>query len=206
MATLHARQGGATRLDGPGGTRAALPPRLDGRILVIRDVRVMIDADLAALYGVPTRRLNEQVKRNADRFPSDFMFQLTPDEKAGVIANCDHLHKLKFSKALPFAFTEFGAIQASNVLATPQAVEMGIYVVRTFVRLREMAASHADLAKRLDELEQKTEGVALSHDTFSRNTRVQFKQVFDALRELMTPPEPSKRPIGFITPEDKGKT
>lgn len=183
----------------------ALPPRLDGRILVIRDVRVMIDADLAALYGVPTRRLNEQVKRNADRFPADFMFQLTPGEKAGVIANCDHLQKLKFSKALPLAFTEFGAIQASNVLATPQAVEMGIYVVRAFVRLREMAASHADLAQRLDELEQKTEGLALSHEAFSRNTRAQLKQAFDALRELMAPPDPPKRPMGFVTPEDKGR-
>jgi hypothetical protein len=175
-----------------------LPPRLDGRIMVIRDVRVMIDADLAALYGVPTRRLNEQVKRNADRFPGDFMFQLTPAEKAEVIANCDHLQKLKFSKALPFAFTEFGAIQASNVLASPQAVEMGIYVVRAFVRLREMALTNADLAKRLDELEQKTEGIALSHDTFSRNTRAALKQVFDAIRELTAPPDPPKRPIGFI--------
>jgi hypothetical protein len=175
-----------------------LPPRLDGRIMVIRDVRVMIDADLAALYGVPTRRLNEQVKRNADRFPGDFMFQLTPAEKAEVIANCDHLQKLKFSKALPFAFTEFGAIQASNVLASPQAVEMGIYVVRAFVRLREMALTNADLAKRLDELEQKTEGIALSHDTFSRNTRAALKQVFDAIRELTAPPDSPKRPIGFL--------
>lgn len=122
-----------------------------------------------------------------------------------MIANCDHLQKLKFSKALPYAFTEFGAIQAANVLATPQAVEMGIYVVRAFVRLREMASSHADLAKRLDELEQKTEGVALAHDTFSRNTHAQLKQVFDTLRELMTPPEPHKRPIGFVTPQDQSK-
>lgn len=167
------------------------------------NTRVMIDADLAALYGVPTRRLNEQVKRNADRFPGDFMFQLTPDEKAEVIAKCDHLHKLKFSKALPYAFTEFGAIQASNVLALPQAVEMGIYVVRAFVRLREMAASNADLAKRLDELEQKTEGIALSHDTFSRNTRAALKQVFDAIRELTAPPDPPKRVIGFLEPQDK---
>jgi hypothetical protein len=180
-----------------------LPPRLDGRIMVIRDVRVMIDADLAALYGVPTRRLNEQVKRNADRFPGDFMFQLTPAEKAEVIANCDHLQKLKFSKALPFAFTEFGAIQASNVLASPQAVEMGIYVVRAFVRLREMALTNADLATRLDELEQKTEGIALSHDTFSRNTRAALKQVFDAIRELTTPPDSPRRPIGFIQPKEK---
>jgi hypothetical protein len=184
-------------------TTPALIPKLEGRILVLRDVRVMIDADLAALYGVPTRRLNEQVKRNADRFPGDFMFQLTPDEKAEVIAKCDHLHKLKFSKALPYAFTEFGAIQASNVLASPQAVEMGIYVVRAFVRLREMAATNADLAKRLDELEQKTEGIALSHDTFSRNTRAALKQVFDAIRELTAPPDPPKRAIGFLEPQDK---
>lgn len=110
---------------------------------------------MAELYGVPTRRLNEQVKRNADRFPGDFMFQLTAQEKAKVIANCDHLQKLRFSKVLPFAFTEFGAIQASNVLASPQAVEMGIYVVRAFVRLREMAVTNADLAKRLDELSKR---------------------------------------------------
>ena len=166
---------------------------------------MIVDADLAALYGVPTKRLNEQVKRNVDRFPRDFMFQLTPAEKAEVVANCDHLQKLKFSKALPFAFTEHGAIQAANVLASPQAVEMGIYVVRAFARLRELALTHRDLAKRLDELEQKTEGLAMAHDVFSRNTRVQLKQVFDAVRELMTPPDPPKRPIGFVMPEDTKK-
>ena len=82
---------------------------------------------------------------------------------------------------------------------------MGIFVVRAFVRMRELSAVHDDLAKRLDELEQKTEGLALSHDTFSRNTRAQLKQVFDAVRELMTPPDPPKRPIGFVNTEDKGK-
>lgn len=187
----------------PASATPALLPRIEGRILVIRGLRVMVDADMAALYGVPTRRLNEQVKRNADRFPGDFMFQLTAAEKAEVIANCDHLSKLKFSKALPFAFTEFGAIQAANVLASPQAVEMGIFVVRAFVHLRELATTHRDLAKRLDELEQKTEGLALSHDTFSRNTRNQLKQLFDAIRELMTQPDPPRRPIGFVTPEEK---
>ena len=122
-----------------------------------------------------------------------------------MVANCDHLAKLKFSKALPYAFTEHGAIQAAIVLASPQAVEMGIFVVRAFVRMRELSAVHADLAKRLDELEQKTEGLAMQHDTFSRNTRNQLKQVFDALRELMTPPDPPRHPIGFITPEDEGR-
>jgi hypothetical protein len=122
-----------------------------------------------------------------------------------VVANCDHLAKLKFSKVLPYAFTEHGAIQAANVLASPQAVEMGIFVVRAFVRMRELAAVHADLAKRLDELEQKTEGLALSHDTFSRNTRAQLRQLIEAVNQLMAPPDPPKRPIGFVTPEDKGK-
>ena len=164
----------------------------------------MIDADLARLYGVPTKRLNEQIKRNADRFPRDFVFQLSAAEKAEVVANCDHLEPLKFSKALPYAFTEHGAIQAANVLASPQAVEMGLFVVRAFVRMRELAAVHGDLAKRLDELERNTDGLALTHDTFSRNTRLQLKQLFDATRELMTPPDPPKRPIGFVRPEDKG--
>lgn len=178
-----------------------LLPRIESRIVVIRKARVMIDADLATLYGVTTKRLNEQVKRNLGRFPGDFMFQINASEKTEVVANCDHLSKLKFSRTLSYAFTEHGAIQAVNVLASPQAVEMGIFVVRAFVRMRELAAIHGDLAKRLDELEQKTEGLAQSHESFSRNTRIQLKQVFDAVRELMTPPDPPKRPIGFITPD-----
>lgn len=93
---------------------------------------------------------------------------------------------------------------AATVLNTPRAVEVSVYVVRAFIQLRELAGSHRELAKRLDDLEQKTEALALNQDAFSRNTRAQLKQVFDALRDLMTPPEPPKRPIGFITPEDKG--
>ena len=184
-------------------SNAALVPRIEGRIQVIRGLRVMVDVDLAALYGVPTKRLNEQVKRNRERFPADFLFQLTPQEKAEVVANCDHLQKLKFSKVLPYAFTEHGAIQAANVLASAQAVEMGIYVVRAFVHLREALATNADVTKRLAELEMRTESLELSHDTFSRNTRLQLRQLLDAVRELTTPPDPPKRPIGFITPEDK---
>ena len=94
---------------------------------------------------------------------------------------------------------------AATVLNTPRAVEVSVYVVRAFVKLRELVGSHRELARRLDDLEQKTEALAMNHDTFSRNTRNQLKQVFDALRELMTPPDPPKRPIGFVTPEDKGK-
>ena len=177
---------------------------ISSRIVVIRAQKVMIDADLADLYGVPTKALNQAVKRNAKRFPEDFMFQLTAAEKAEVVTNCDHLAKLKFSKSLPFAFTEHGAIQAANVLASTQAVEMGVYVVRAFVRLREVLASNRELAIRLDGLEQSTEALAARHDTFAHNTRVQLKQLFAAIRDLMTPPEsPPKRPIGFVTPEEK---
>jgi hypothetical protein len=189
-----------------GNTMQAPTPlaQIESRILLIRGQKVMIDADLAALYGVPTKRLNEQVKRNSERFPPDFMFTLTAQEKAEVVANCDHLAKLKFSKTLPFAFTEHGAIQAANVLASPQAIEMGVYVVRAFVRLREMIVTNGDLARRLDELEQTTAALSMRHDSLANNTRVQLKQVFDAIRELMEPAETAKkRPIGFVTPEEK---
>ena len=184
-------------------TVGALLPRIEGRIQVVQGLRVMIDADLADLYGMPTKALNQAVKRNASRVPPDFMFQLNAAEKAEVVTNCDHLAKLKFSRALPYAFTEHGAVALANVLASSQAVEMGIYVVRAFVRLRQAASLHEDLAKRLAELEMKTESIELAHDTFSRNTRHQLKQVIDAIRELMTPPDPPKRPIGFVTHEDK---
>jgi hypothetical protein len=103
---------------------------------------------------------------------------------------------------LPRVFTEHGALMAATILNSPRAVEVSVYVVRAFVRLRELAASHADLAKRLDELEHKTEALAMNHDTFSRNTRAQLKQVFDALRELMAPPDPPRRPIEFVTQDD----
>lgn len=173
-------------------------------IVVLREQKVLLDSDLAALYGVETRRLNEQVRRNRARFPKDFIFELTSEEFANL--------KSQFAtsswggrRKLPMAFTEHGAIMAATVLNSPRAVEVSVYVVRAFVRLRELATSHQDLAKRLDELEHKTEALAMSHETFSRNTRNQLKQVFEALRELMTPPDPPKRPIGFVTTDDKGK-
>jgi hypothetical protein len=194
----------ATRSTSSAPTLPALLPRIESRIIVVRYQKVIIDADLALLYAVPTKALNQAVKRNVERFPVDFMFQLSAVEKAEVVTSCDHLMRLKFSKTLPYAFTEHGAIQAANVLASPSAVEVGIHVVRAFVRLKQAVSLHADLAKRLGELDDKTEALAMSHDAFSRNTRNQLKQVFDALRELMTPPDPPKRPIGFIHPGDKG--
>lgn len=157
--------------------------RVERAILLIRGEKVILDTDLAALYGVPTKRLNEQVKRNKGRFPDDFMFQLTDAEKSEVVANCDHLSKLKFSPQRPFAFTEHGAIMAANVLNSERAVQASVAVVRAFVRLRQMIASNAELARKLAELERKYDA--------------QFKVVFDAIRELMTPPEPKRKQIGF---------
>jgi phage regulator Rha-like protein len=173
------------------------------RIQFIRGLRVIVDADLAELFGVPTKALNQAIKRNVARFPADFMFHLSAEEKLEVVTNCDHLQKLKYSKVLPFAFTEHGAMMAAMVLNSPRAMDVSVYVVRAFVRLREAAMQHKDLAERLSSLEEKTEALTMSHDTFSRNTKAQLKQVFDALRELMTPPPVPvlpKRPIGFITP------
>jgi hypothetical protein len=162
------------------------------RILVIRGHKVMIDADLAALYDVPTKRLNQQVKRNAKRFPADFMFQLTRGERDEVVANCDHLSRLKFAAAMPFAFTEHGALMAASVLNTPRAVEVSLFVVRAFVQLRETLGGHKELAKRLDELEARIERKFSSHDQA-------IAGILGAIRELMTPPEPSKkRRIGFV--------
>ncbi len=148
----------------------------------------------------------QAVKRNLARFPEDFMFQLSGEEWAAlrsqsVISNTEGRGG---RRTAPYAFTEQGVAMLSTVLGSPRAIAVNIEIMRTFVRVRALATTHGDLAKRLAELEDKTDALAMNHDTFSRNTRNQLKQVFDALRELMTPPDPPKRPIGFINPEDKG--
>ncbi len=130
------------------------------KILNLHGKRVIIDADLARLYGVETRKLNQAVKRNIEWFPDDFMFQLTKEEKEQVITNCDHLSQLKFSSYLPNAFTEHGAIMAANILNSKKAVEMSIFVVRAFIRLREIFSTHKKLSDKLAELERKLS----SHD------------------------------------------
>lgn len=177
------------------------------RIFMLREQKVLLDSDLAALYGVDTRRLNEQVRRNRARFPKDFIFELSVEEYANLKS---HFATSSWGgrRKLPLAFTEHGAIMAATVLNSPRAVEVSVYVVRAFVQMRELAATHQDLAKRLNTLEKKTETLAMQHDAFSRNTRVQLKQVFEAIRQLMTPPDPPRRPIGFVTPferDDKPK-
>jgi len=162
------------------------------RILLIRGRRMMIDADLAELYSVPTKALNQAVKRNAERFPEDFMFRLTEAEKLEVVTKCDHLAPLKFSRTLPFAFTEHGALMLGNVLKSSRAVDISLLVVRTFVQLREMLTTHKELAVKLEELERKIS----SHDQA-------IGGLIDAIRQLMRAPESSSRPIGFTA--DLGK-
>lgn len=177
-----------------------------GRILTLRGQRVLLDADLAALYGVPTKRLNEQVKRNAERFPADFMFRLSFEEVEALNRSqfATGSQKHRDPRFTPLAFTEHGAMMAGFMLNSPHAVEVSVYVVRAFVRLREALATSRELAAKLDALEQKTELLSLQHDSFASNTRAQLKQVFDALRQLMAPPDVApKRPIGFVTPPEK---
>lgn len=183
------------------------------RILLLRDQKVLLDADLAALYGVETKVLLQAVKRNLERFPYDFMFQLTNQEfnvlrSQSVTSSSEALEKLRWGgrRTAPYAFTEQGVAMLSSVLSSPQAVQVNIAIMRAFVKLRELAMTHHDLAKQLDALEEKTEVMAMQHDSFARNTRAQLKQVFDAIRELMMPPEPQKkRPIGFMHNEEKPK-
>jgi ORF6N domain len=168
-------------------TKLVLVEEVESRILRIRDQKVILDADLAFLYGTTTKRLNEQVKRNRSRFPSDFMFQLSSSEKAEVVAKCDHLAKLKYSPSLPFVFTEHGAIMAASVLSTERAIEVSVVVVRTFVKIREWLAGNQELSLKLSELESKVDG----HDEVIRS-------LVSAIRELMSPP-PARRKskIGF---------
>ncbi len=156
---------------------------IENKIYLIQGEKMMLDSELAELYGVTTKRLNEQVKRNIDRFPSDFMFQLTEAEKSEVVANCYHLKKLKFSHNLPYAFTEHGAIMVASVINSKIAVDASINIVRAFIKLRQMLSSNAELAKKLENLEKKYDA--------------QFKIVFDAIRRLMAPPDKPARKIGF---------
>jgi len=170
-------------------------PPLESLILTIRGQKVLLDADLAAIYGVPTKRLNEQVKRNAERFPEDFIFQLTDSEKREVVANCDHLTRLKFSKSPPFAFTEHGALMAANVLNSPEAVKMSVHVVRAFIKQRELLAGQAEILKKLAQMDAKL----LKHDDALRI-------IWHELQPLLAPPPvPQKEEIGFHVREDAPK-
>lgn len=153
------------------------------KIHAIRGYKVILDRDLAQLYGVTTKRLNEQVRRNRDRFPEDFLFELTVNEKEEVVAKCDHLESMKFSPVLPLAYTEHGALMAASVLKSQRAVEVSIFVVRAFVQLRQMLATHKDLKRKIEEMESKYDE--------------QFQIVFEAIKQLLAEDEKPKRKIGF---------
>ena len=146
------------------------------KIVVVRGQRVILDADLALLYGVSTSRLNEQVKRNADRFPTDFGFRLSQDELDELVASCVHLRTLKYRNRMPMAFTEFGALMAANVVNSEEAVTMSVLVVRAFVRLRDRLALDREIAEKVAELERRV----IDHDETLRS-------LVETLRELLDP-------------------
>ena len=164
-----------------------LTERVERNILLIRGHRVMLDTDLAILYGVPTKRLNEQVRRNKKRFPSDFMFQLTPEEVERLRSQIATLKpgRGQHRKYSPYAFTEQGVAMLSSVLHSERAIQVNIAIMRAVMRLREMSCTNKTLARRLNELEKKDAS--------------QFRVVFEAIRELMAEAEPKAKRIGFKT-------
>lgn len=173
--------------------------RITHAILILRGHRVVIDSELAALYGVTTARLNQQVRRNLARFPADFMFQLTAAEHDALMLQFATSKPGRGGRRKPpLAFTEHGAIQAANVLNSQRATLMGIHVVRAFVRLRELLISNKDLSKRIDELEARVARKLTSHDAA-------ISGIIKTLRELTQPPEPKKRPIGFFELQERKK-
>jgi len=166
---------------------SALPPeRIERRILLIRGQKVMLDADLAELYEVQTKELNLAVRRNLDRFPDDFMFQLSALEFRNLRLQSVTSNSWGGRRYRPYAFTEQGVAMLSSVLRSPRAVQVNIAIMRAFVNLRQILSSHRDLARRLEEMESR-------YDT-------QFRAVFEAIRELMQPPEKPQRKIGFGSP------
>ena len=175
--------------------KALIPGEIiEKKIYLIRGQKVMLDRDLAELYGVETRVLNQAVRRNIERFPEDFMFPLTREEImriSQIVTSSGHAAEtLKFAKSV-MVFTEHGVSMLSSVLNSPIAVQVNIQIMRTFAKLREIMSHHKDLASKLDELEKKYDA--------------QFKIVFDAIRELMTPPEKHNRKIGFLREKERQK-
>lgn len=162
------------------------------KILTIRGMKVMVDKDIADLYHVTTKRLNEQVKRNKQRFPEDFMFQLTAEEKEEVVAKCEHLKNLRFSPALPYVFTEFGIMMLASVLNSDTAIQVNIQIVRVFAKIREMLITHKDILLKLEKIEKKLG----EHDG-------QIGIVFEHVRSLINTPPPPRRKIGFRRSDDE---
>ena len=171
-------------------------PAIEKRILAVRERQVMLDEDLADLYGVETRRLIEQVKRNIERFPADFMFQLTKDEAAALRSQTATSDAGRGGRRYaPYVFTEQGVAMLSGVLRSKRAVAVNIEIMRAFVELRRAATSYAAIGKRLEELERETSAKLGQHDR-------QLAQIFQALRQLISPPPRPKRQVGLRFPED----
>lgn len=172
-------------------------PRVAERILEIRGHKVILDADLAALYGVTTGQFNQAVRRNLSRFPPDFIFQLSNQEVSALrsqfVISKEGRGGRRYS---PYVFTEHGAIMAATILNTPRATEVSVFVVRAFVELREGFATHKELSKRLDELEARIEAGLTKHDHA-------IASILSAIRNLMDSPGRKSRPIGFVTPDEK---
>ena len=155
--------------------------------MLIRGEKVIVDADLAEFYGAPTKALNQAVRRNMNRFPADFMFQLNKNEKTEVVTNCDHLKQLKYSPVNPLVFTEHGALMAASILNSARAVDVSLFIVRAFVALRRIISEHKELARKITQLERKL----ADHDD-------QIIAIIQAIKELSGPqPVPKKRRIGF---------
>jgi len=159
---------------------------IENKILLIRGKRVMLDRDLAELYGVETKNLNRQVKRNIARFPIEFMFRLTKEEKSELVTNWHRFNSLKHSSYLPYAFTEYGAVMLASVLNSPKAVETSILVVRAFIKLREILLANNKLAEKFKDLECKLE---INDD--------QIKTIFEVINHLLVPPQKKNNKIGF---------
>ena len=159
---------------------------VERRIFLIRGAKVMLDADLAEFYGVTTKVLNQQVKRNVERFPMDFMFQLNEDEKREVVTNCDHLRGLKFSHQLPYAFTEQGVSMLSSVLRSERAVGVNILIIRAFVRIREILASNKEMAQKIKDLER---------EQILQNRHI--NKIYSIVWKLLDEPLKPKEPMGF---------
>jgi hypothetical protein len=164
------------------------------KILIVRGKKIMLDSDLAEMYEVSTKRLNEQVKRNLERFPQDFMFQMTEKEKRDVVAKCDHLSALKFSYQLPHVFTEQGVAMLSSVLNSKRAIKVNIAIMRAFVRMREILLTNKDLAVKIEVLELKYR----NHDLKLAEYDQHIGAIFEAIKQLMAPAlVPEKPKIGF---------
>jgi hypothetical protein len=165
---------------------------LTSKIYIIRNQKVMLDRDLAELYGVKSRRLREQVKRNSDRFPANFMMQLTENEVDVMVSQFAIPSKKQLGGSLPYAFTEFGILMLANVLHNETAIKVSIRIIEIFVRMRELLFTHKDILLKLEQMERKVD----DHDE-------EIQRIFQYLKQLLNPPNPPRRKIGFIQDDKK---